>query len=65
MIIPIVLLIVVVIFTAGFLAFDKRIKEVENVVYNQMDGTHYPAIRNEFEAVWTAIADLQSDKEEE
>ena len=65
MISTIALLIAIVIFAAEILALSKRIKEVENVVYNQLDGTHYPAIRNEFEAVWMAIEDLQPDKEEE
>lgn len=65
MITSIALIVVTVIFAAEILGLTKRIKEVENVVYNQLDGTHYPAIRNEFEAVWMAIEDLQPDKEEE
>lgn len=55
MITSIVLLVVTVIFAAETLAMTKRIKELENVVYYQMDATHYPAIKNEFQAVWNAI----------
>ncbi len=63
MITNIILLVITIILAAEILAMMKRIKEVENVVYYQMDGTHYPAIRNEFQTVWSAIEDLKSEEE--
>ena len=62
MITSIALLVVTVILVAWSLAMDKRIKEVEDIVFNQLDGTHYPAIRHEFESVWMAIEDLQTEE---
>ena len=63
MITSIALIVITVIFAAEVLALQKRTKELENVVYNQLDGTHYPAIRNEFQTIWSAIEDLKSEEE--
>lgn len=66
MITSIVLLIIVIIFTAETLALRKRIKELENVVYYQMDATHYPAIQHEIHSIWREIRQLKGlDPEEE
>ncbi len=64
MISSIALLVVTVLYGICLIKGQKRIKELENVVYYQMDGTHYPAIRNEFASVWRAIAELSPDEEE-
>ena len=65
MITSIALLVITVILVAEILAMQKRIKEVENVVYYQMDATHYPAIKNEFQTIWSAIEDLKSEENNE
>lgn len=39
----------------------KRIKELERDVYCQMEGTHYPAIKNEFASVWREIKGDEED----
>ena len=59
-----VLMLVTILYGVFLVKLQKRIKELENVVYYQMDGTHYPAIRNEFASVWRAIAELAPDEEE-
>ena len=39
----------------------KRVKELERDVYLHMEGTHYPAIKNEFQTVWAAINEGDED----
>ena len=59
-----VLMFVTILYGVFLFKLQKRIKELENVVYYQMDSTHYPAIKNEFASVWRAIAELAPDEEE-
>ena len=61
MITSIILLVVTVIFMAEILAMNKRIKELETDVYCHMEGTHYPAIKNEFASVWREIKGDEDD----
>lgn len=60
----IALLVIAVLYGICLIKEQNRIKELENVVYYQMDGTHYPAIKNEFASVWRAIDELTPDEEE-
>lgn len=39
----------------------KRVKELEQDVYLHMEGTHYPAIKNEFASVWREIKGDEDD----
>ena len=65
MIINICVLVLAVVWAIDAHILSKRIKELENVVYYQMDSTHYPAIKNEFDSVWRAIKELNPGDEDD
>lgn len=65
MINSIALLVVTILYGIRLAKLQNRTKELENVVYYQMDSTHYPAIKNEFESVWRAIKELSPDGEDD
>ncbi len=60
----IALLIVTVFYGVCLNKLLKRVKELERDVYCHMEGTHYPAIQNEFQTVWSAMEDMRENGED-
>ena len=61
MITELVLLFVTILYGVFLFKLQKRIKELEMDVYCHLEGTHYPAIKNEFASVWREIKGDEDD----
>lgn len=61
MITKLALLSVAVLYGVFLFKLQKRIKELEMDVYCHLEGTHYPAIKNEFASVWREIKGDEDD----
>ena len=61
MITKLALLSVTILYGVFLFKLQKRIKELEMDVYCHLEGTHYPAIKNEFASVWREIKGDEDD----
>ena len=61
MITKLALLSVTILYGVFLFKLQKRIKELEIDVYCHLEGTHYPAIKNEFASVWREIKGDEDD----
>ena len=57
----VVLLIITILYGVLLNKLRKRVEELETDVYFHMEGTHYPAIKNEFASVWREIKGDEDD----
>ena len=56
-----VLLFMTILYGVCLLKLQKRIKELEIDVYCHLEGSHYPAIKNEFQTIWGVINEGDED----
>ena len=61
MFISVTLLIITILYGVLLSKLKKRVEELERDVYCHLEGTHYPAIKNEFASVWREIKGDEDD----
>ena len=61
MITSVILLFITILYGVLLTKLKKRVDDLERDVYCHMEGTHYPAIKNEFQTIWGVINEGDED----